>query len=522
MNRALWAAAAFLVVGAVVALRPAPTPPNVLVIVWDTVRADRMSLYGHERPTTPRIAAWAEGARVYDAAISPAMWTVPSHASLFTGTHVSTHGAHVTYKWLDAHHVTMAEWFGSHGYDTFAFSANPNLSTEHYNLMQGFDVVLNPWAGRWRKPSLDNTRRKLIERDRSSEISPAWPGKKMEGKQAYAYNAGPVAHDALMAWLGQREDDARPWLAFVNMMEAHKPRVPSKKARRQVVGDDRELYELGLETDISHHAQMSYMVGRKAFSNAELEAIRAVYDASLVDLDDATADLLDDLEQRGLLDDTLVVLTSDHGEALGEHQLFAHRAGLYQDVVGVPLVIGGPGVAPGRVQAPVSPVHLFSTLARAAGIELPPTALDADLLAPGAGGEAYTEIASASEARFGSVLEAWPDADLSPFLRTVDAVVDGDRKLIRYCDGQVELFDLGGDPAEDHDLSVADPASAAALGDRLDAWRSGVAPYDPALRTADDTPEDVSEEARGMLEVLGYIETEGVGRTADPCATRVP
>nr|MBX2796593.1 sulfatase-like hydrolase/transferase [Myxococcales bacterium] len=119
-----------------------PGPPNVLVILWDTARADAMSLYGAKRDTTPRMKAWAEEHGViYERAISPAMWTVPSHASLFTGLAPSTHGAGFDHRWLDNDNVTLAEHLGANGYQTYAFSANPNLSPKRVNLLQGFEQI---------------------------------------------------------------------------------------------------------------------------------------------------------------------------------------------------------------------------------------------------------------------------------------------------------------------------------------------------------------------------------------------
>ena len=106
------------------------------------------------------------------------MWTVPSHASMFTGLMPTTHGAGYDWRWLNDHNVTLAEWFGQHGWSTYAFSANPNLSPSRVNLVQGFDTVEISWGRRWKKRVAKNTRRKLLKEDRSTEISPSYEGER--------------------------------------------------------------------------------------------------------------------------------------------------------------------------------------------------------------------------------------------------------------------------------------------------------------------------------------------------------
>ena len=127
------------------------TPPNVLFVVWDTVRADRLSVYGHDKPTTPFLESIAARSVVFDRAISPSFWTLPSHASMFTGLAASVHGADADYHWLDNHFVTLAEHFGTNGYDTYAWSSNPNISRTA-NTTQGFETFQQPFgANLWRE-----------------------------------------------------------------------------------------------------------------------------------------------------------------------------------------------------------------------------------------------------------------------------------------------------------------------------------------------------------------------------------
>ncbi|MCA9572969.1 MAG: sulfatase, partial [Myxococcales bacterium] len=334
-----------------------PRPPDVLILLWDTVRADHLSLYGYDRPTTPRLDAFAREAAVYERAISSSMWTVPAHGSLFTGLPASSHGARVGWLWLDGAHVTLPEHLADHGYATWAWSTNPYLS-EQTNLLQGFETVRYAW----REPDAEAcgaaTSAKLIAGDRSSELSPGWSGSQGWPEHLVAYkDCAPHAVDAFLEWQGALPED-RPYLAYVNLLEAHHPRVPSAASRAAVAPS--EVVERSLATDASLLRLMSAMEGHDTLDDEEREAVVATYDATLRDLDDATGRLLDGLRDRGVLDRTVVIVVSDHGENLGERGMWDHRWDLHQPLVHVPLIVRyPPSVVAGRHLDAVSTANLF-------------------------------------------------------------------------------------------------------------------------------------------------------------------
>ena len=140
---------------------PAGDQPNVVILMWDTVRADRLGIYGYGLPTTPALDRFAQGATVYARAVSPAIWTPPSHASLFTGLAPKQHGVDATYKWLDNHHTTLAEILGDAGFDTYAFSSNPYVSAKT-NLLQGFATQDFSFEKPWKKEAKAATESKLL------------------------------------------------------------------------------------------------------------------------------------------------------------------------------------------------------------------------------------------------------------------------------------------------------------------------------------------------------------------------
>ena len=488
--------------------------PNVLIVLWDTVRADRLTPYGYDKPTTPHLNAWAEKhAVVFEQAISPAMWTVPSHASMFTGMMPTTHGAGYDWRWLDSNNVTAAEHFGANGWDTYAFSANPNLSTGRVNLLQGFETVDLSWGRSWKGRVAKNTRKKLLKKDKSTEISPAYRG---GASSTFSYNAAPFTDDGLFGFIDARGEDAPPWFAYLNYMEAHKPRVPSVQARRKVADD--ETIRLGLKTDLTMKSQLEYSFGQKEYTEAELDAINAVYDATLVDLDNATKDIFEGLESRGILDDTIVVFTSDHGENLGEHHLFGHRHGVYQQLVHVPLIISYPRkLQPGRVSKPVANVDIYSTLCELAGIDRPDTKMSRGVLtAPIASLAQNVFTESISVDRLGwQKIQNWFEVDENPLEQKFKAVVQGRWKLITATDdagnplpGDTVLYDLETDPEELTNVAASQPDKVAELTALLDEWKASVPAYDPSARPEGEGPKIDSEAMRKQLEMLGYLAEE--------------
>jgi len=485
-------------------------PPNVLVIVWDTVRADHMSVYGYRRPTTPNIERWTkERGLLFANAHSPGIWTLPSHASMFTGLPPESTGADERWLWLDTPHVTMAEHFRDQGYNTFSLAANTLLSGDT-NLVQGFHVPMNTFKGKLAPIAKKATEEKLIPGDRSQELSPAWSppahgAKNAEWKRAVYKEAAPMAVRVFMRWLDNRNRPETPFFAFLNLMEAHTPRLPSMMGREAVLADDPELIDLGLKTDAGHINLHFYNFGKHDYSERELEAIRGVYDASLHDLDRATGFLLGRMKERGELDNTIVILTSDHGENLGDHHLFNHRFTLAESLTHVPLIISGPGIKPGRVDTPVSTMDLFPTLCDWADIECPEAIEGHHLL--DAPRPAVTRMELPLRREIETVAEVYPDVEVEPWLKSGHALVDDDLgKVISWDGGDVIGYDLTNDPREERPI----PAKQDQMRELVE-WQESVPPYDPDWRTEADDPVHVrasQEELKAHLEALGYIQDD--------------
>ena len=321
--------------------RPAAPPdaPNVLLIILDTVRSANLSLYGYGMPTTPNLERLAGRGVVFENALSTSPWTLPSHASVFTGRYPHE----LTADWLsplDKSDPTLAEHFTASGYSTAGFVGNLIYATWETGLNRGFSryidfpvsvatAVSTSWLARW-----------LAQRVRRALG---------HGEALVSRSAGDINGDFL-AWLDHQEE-SRPFFAFLNYMEAHGPYVPpdSLNGRFGPVRTGRALADLSV---------------RRHWSAEAMAAERAAYDAEIAYADQEVGAVVAALEQRGLLENTLLIVASDHGEQFGEHGLTDHANSLYSQLLRVPLLLVMRGRVPegARVSEPVSLRDLAATI----------------------------------------------------------------------------------------------------------------------------------------------------------------
>ncbi len=479
---------------------PARTGPNVLFVVWDTVRADRMSLYGYARPTTPRLDDWARDALVFDDCRSTAGITVSSHAAMFTGLLPTESGADNAHQWLDEGHATLAEHFRDAGWRTFAWSANPHISAEE-NFTQGFETVRHPWDPATRARALAIVRAK-VEGDRSSELAT-----RVERDDAAAWSikaAGELAAPALAKWL-ERNDDGRPWFAFVNWMEAHRPLVPPRELRARMLSPAE--VERSYAIDLSWPELWAFTFGLEELSPEDLAIVGGVYDAALLELDGLFADLLATLDAAGQLENTIIVLTSDHGEHLGEHHMLDHQYSLHEDLLDVPLVLKGTSIAPGREARPVTNHDLFPTLLDLCGIKsaLPPSSDARSLFDPAATRLRLAEYPAPFEKPFELLEERYPSFDPAPWSRSLRSLRDADLALLARDDATSELYRALRGSRE----PVADESNRARLTAELTTWVAEL-----HARTRDAVPA-ATKDHNSLLEDLGYTGTKESTRDED-------
>jgi arylsulfatase A-like enzyme len=484
--------------------------PNVLWIVWDTVRPDYLSLYQHARPTTPRLDAWANTARVFDNVVSPGSTTLPAHASMFTGLLPTEHGVSHLHEMLDAAHDTIAEILQRGGYRTYMFSANAFISSD-YNFAQGFETVEHPWSDKYAQRAFEIVAAKVAG-DQSSELT----GRMARGPQAALQTrqnikaCGELAIDGLVDWL-KATDSTKPYFAFINWMEAHRQLVPARKYRERFMSP--EQVEKSYRVDRSWLASWEYTVGLHEYSEDELALTRATYEAAIAELDDHFGDLLDALRAVGKLENTIVIVTADHGEQLGEHHMLDHQFSVYEELLRVPLIICDPAKLPaGRESRPVMTQDLFATLLERAGLPLPRGVRHSlSLASPRESRDRLAEypapfmgplkdvIKGQKEAQDKNPTQPPKEFDPTPWRRSLRAFYVGDMKVIRSSDGKHELYDLKSDPHEQNNLAAADVKAADPLLRKMMELRKQLRKHKPSQATSGPGPD-----ARGRVQAGGY------------------
>jgi len=407
--------------------------PNVLLIIWDTVRAASLSLYGYDRRTTPTLERLARDGVAFERAYSTAPWTAPSHASLFTGHWTPELSADWAAR-LDDEHPVLAEVMASFGYRTAGFTANTFATARESGLSRGFSHYddYHVWSpgDMLRSTSL---LRAVVNRQNWRHA--------LRLDQPLGRKHAPQVEHEFLRWLDR--DRNRPFFAFLNFFDAHGPYLPPAPFDT--------LFGPKLEG-----RDPTLLTGRQ-YTPREVQAEIDAYDGAIAWVDFRLGMLLDELERRGVLRNTLVIITSDHGEEFGEHGLFTHGASLYERALHVPLLMHYPARLPRgeRVSRWVSlrdvPASILAVLGR-------PALLPGESLFGQADAIANTRV----DTLLATVSFASGNPPAYPVSRgDVRALYADPWKLIVNGDGELEMYELRMDPHESTDLSESPDAAAA-------------------------------------------------------------
>jgi len=444
--------------GAVSCADQAPAGPrarNLILISVDTLRPDHLGCYGHSRATSPTIDALAaRGARFTDVTAA-APWTLPSHATLLTGLYPSTHGVKSHETRLAAASVTLAEEFQAAGFQTFAVVNSHNLGAPQFQLAQGFQ--------RWKY------------------VTETFEDK---DKRIRTGNLGPIVIDEARELLAQR-DASQPFFLFLHFYDAHTDWTPKAEHRAAFV----QPYDGKLDGGTQ---QLQGVRNRgEQLSARDLAFLRELYDAEIRTFDDVLGGFIAWLGEQGLVDQTLIALTSDHGEEFQEHGSVLHGRTQYQELLAIPWILAGPGVPAGLVlEQPVHGVDVAPTLRALLGVA-PRAPMDGLDVSPLFAGRALAERLFFAEADQNNKLAAQQEVDRLHMVRR------GATKLIEdRVAGRLELYDLATDPRETRDLAATRADDARALHGELERFRAGA-------RAAEAIAAPSAEE-RERLDAMGY------------------
>jgi arylsulfatase A-like enzyme len=454
--------------------------PNILFIVMDATKARSLSCYGYHRPTTPHLERFAERCVVYDAAISPAGWSLPAHASMFTGLYPSKHGAHDEHKYLDTDQPTMAELLRSLGYHTVALCDNAYVGPAT-GLDRGFEEFNE--SGKLTQ-SVRHLNRKL--RTGIAAVS----GRRDSGARH--------TNKQIRTVFRRSQAEGRPVFVFAHYGEAHGPYRPRQ--------NDRHFLPPGVSlkaASLVNQDQWKYLVTPSTMTERDFEILTALYDSEIAYLDTRIAEVLGWVEDLGILDRTMVIITADHGENVGDHQMMAHKYCLYDTLLHVPLIIHYPAgtVAPGRVQHQVQTLDLLPTILAMLGhtsSDIHSSLQGYDLLSSTK--HEFT-VAEQAQPDLSTFHKRFPDADVSRFDRALKMIRTERYKYIWASDGKHELYDLRKDANEEQNIVAERPELAEDLDRRLAEWRGSFEEASPSA----EAPE-FDETVRARLRALGYLE----------------
>lgn len=442
-----------------------PGTPNVLFIVLDDVRAASLGLYGCGRDNTPNLERWVQRGIVYARARSTAPWTLPSHASMFTGRW--PHELSVAWERpLDKTYPTVAETLRSTGYATAGFVGNIYFCSSLFGLARGFDRYEAAYENQVVSPFEIVRSASVVRRGIKGTGLPI-QGNEWDTSQR---KSAEMLNRDVLSWLSTRPA-GRPFFAFINYYDAHAPWQPPDSlephygmanlpaAERMAI--DRRF----IDWQAGKPLPQGYTAER--IQAEALGVYRDSYESCIAYLDHQLGILLDELQRQGLMDDTLVVITSDHGEEFGGHGIVGHCLSLYSHEVHVPLLI----IPPGRtwssstmqvVNNSVSIRDIPATIADAVGLgtsnPFPGSVLTRFLDAAHEPAKAAPVLSEVQHMKHIARAERIPSS-----LGPVESVLVDDRVYIRRADGHEELYDLTTDPFELADLARL-PESSGELG----------------------------------------------------------
>jgi len=449
-----------------------PDRPHVVLVSIDSLRADHVGCYGYARDTTPFLDRLAKEGVVFDTVVSSSSWTTPAHAALFTGLPDRVHGCFDETRWLDGSRETVAEAFKRAGYRTVGFFSGPPLHP-NFGFAQGFDTYHD--CTTYSKESLA-----FLRGEATHEAI---------GNKPNTVVTNPEVLGAVRQWLEQARDD--PFFMFIHLWDVHYDYVPPEPYDR--------LFDPDYRGPCTGRDVLRVDRRPGDWSDRDVEHLKALYDGEIRWTDDTLRKIIDAVSRRFGTENTVIVVTSDHGEAFYEHGVHGHRMTLYGEEIRIPLIIRYPPSVPrnARVSAMVSLLDVAPTLLELAGVKGLPDAT--------------------GRSRVPLMRGASPPEPVEP---AICELIDNKKKLhlfaLRFPEWKAILdletsssrvFDLRRDPGEQHPLGEADYPVAAAEIPRL-YRRTCTRLLELSRRltvpTERDTP-PISAFTEAQLRALGYL-----------------
>ena len=468
-----------------------PDKFNVVLIVMDAVRTDHLSCYGYGRSTSPRIDDIAKQGQLFLTAISAAPGTLSSMPSIPTGLFVSEHGMGPLNRRLDRSFVTLAEWLRTRGYSTAAFSNNAWVS-EATGLNRGFST--------FRQIS------RLFPPGGHPTLAQVWAERSYRLLISERHDMGDrAAIQESIKWINGSLDQSNPFFVLLHLMEGHSPYDPPNPYYGMFLPESakrrRRSFPRRVLKRIRHGTPEFHLPPE---TESQRQEIIALYDGSIRYVDELIGWLHAQMADLGVLENTLLIITADHGENLGDHGLLGHGGCLYETLIHVPLICVHRGIFPPsqRIESVVQAHDVFPTIVNLLGGDesLGFDSVRRSLPSYHVRDKAH-QMAFSEDPRYGAEHLVNTGLDVRAYDRALSAVRTDRWKYILGTDGSEELYDLQSDPGEEADLIDVESAGAAELREQLNLWRAGLSAFEgEAVRGELDNV--VAE----RLRALGYID----------------
>jgi arylsulfatase A-like enzyme len=481
--------------------------PNVILIILDTARAQSFSCYGYNRETTPNINRIYQEGVLFENAISPSPWTLPAHASIFTGMYPSRHGCHEKHKYLKSEIMTLPKVLKNAGYRTIGISNNSWIS-RNFGFDRGFDEFIKLWQIIQYEIDLADASVKGIEKYKKA-MSLVIKGNPfinivngVYGKyfwRRYDYGArrinkivGKLLHDEL-ARIGT------PFFIFINYLEPH-----------LIYRAPKPFFGMFLSKNISKKEALSvnqdawgYMGGVVPMTEADFEVLRALYDAELFYLDHRIGEVYEFLKEKNLLDNTLLIITSDHGENIGEHNLMDHQYCLYDTLLKVPFIMRLPGIFEGgkRTGNIVQTTDIVPTIMELLSLKdqrLLEEVQGESLLKDKNERFAISEYI-APQPPIEEISKRYPAGNFSKYNESLTSMRSHEWKLIVSSNGKDELYNIVEDPDETRNSIHVQKSICKDMRTKIDSW---IKEHREDMKDEDT---HISAEIKKRLEALGYF-----------------
>ena len=412
---------------------------NILIFLMDTQPIRNMTPYGFDRNTTPNIQKIADEGVVYENHFVTGSWTLPSHASMFTGKYQSGHGAGVSYEFLSRDMPTMAEVLKRIGYQTVAFSNNSWVNQDETDVCRGFEEF-------------------TLVRKPLGQIVNVGPEDKVilrtEEDSGSAYTVRLVQD-----WFEDRWNRDRPFFMFINCVEPHlKVWAPQPFRSMFLLDGVTEEEALGVNQDV-YAERMGRVPNRPDghMNERDWAILKSLYDGCTACLDHRMGLLFDYMREMDILDETFLIITSDHGDLLDRRGYMGHHLALFDDLIHTPLIIRHPDMIPKgkKVGHLVQICDLLPTFIEllniedsrlereVQGVSIVPTWEDDEPVREFIVAEYQKPLQTIERA-----LRRDPNFDYRPWLRRIKTIRTLEWKYIWYEDGNDMIFDLRSDPRE--------------------------------------------------------------------------